>query len=197
MTRIKGLKRKISSGETRTETGGGSSRGCEDGLDSGSYNGTTNVDDSKLQKSIQVRCSPSRFVKVCSGLNDRFRNVVKAMVLGNLLEITSVHICHNLVAWLVENFNVDDRSLVLNGKIFTVNPALFEAVMGLGDGGEDFEQQGTADDVKLGRKGLREKCIYEQRYMSKIWKTTYRVGKDNLHDMKTKFIDYEKITYRI
>ncbi|EXB60965.1 hypothetical protein L484_007281 [Morus notabilis] len=170
MTRIKGLKRKISSGETRTETGGGSSRGCEDGLDSGSYNGTTNVDDSKLQKSIQVRCSPSRFVKVCSGLNDRFRNVVKAMVLGNLLEITSVHICHNLVAWLVENFNVDDRSLVLNGKTFTVNPALFEAVMGLGDGGEDFERQGTADDVKVRKEGVKggkeergKRCIYEQR----------------------------------
>ena len=104
---------------------------------------TTSVSNKKLN----VQCSPVRFGNMCAHLSERRRALVKDMGFGGLLEMASVHICHKLIMWMVDNFNEEDCSLTICGKTFVLTTELFGEVMGLSDGGDDFEQQGTDEEV--------------------------------------------------
>ena len=123
-------------------------------------NGSTRISldgsDRQSERSIQARCSPTRFVNLCTKLKNEFRTVVREMGFSSLLEMSSCTIFRPLVGWLIENFNTEDASLCVHGKTFILNASSFEMVMGVKDGGEDFEQEGSLDDVKRRRAAVRD-----------------------------------------
>ncbi|EXB22054.1 Sentrin-specific protease [Morus notabilis] len=113
---------------------------------------STSVSNQKLN----VRCSPLRFGKMCAHLSGRRRALVKGMGFGGLLEMASVHICHKLIMWMLDNFKEEDCPLTICGKTFVLTMELFGEVMGLSDGGDDFEQQGTDEEVINRKKEIMD-----------------------------------------
>ncbi|GMN56312.1 hypothetical protein TIFTF001_025435 [Ficus carica] len=102
------------------------------------------------------RCSPTRFVNLCTKLKEEFWKAISEMGFSSLLGMSSCGLFRPLVRWLIENFDVEDASLCVHGKRFVLTPSLFEMVMGVKDGGNDFEQVGHPDDVKRRRDAARD-----------------------------------------
>lgn len=129
---------------------GDCSSGWEERADGCSYEERTEVADDSTTKDVMVRCSPKRYARTCHGLKDECKNVVKEMGFGKLLEISGVNIsAANWFLWMVENINVEDRTLSICGKTFILTSELFAAVIGVSDGGEDLEQGTKRGKINL------------------------------------------------
>ncbi|GMN67512.1 hypothetical protein TIFTF001_036573 [Ficus carica] len=102
------------------------------------------------------RCSPTRFVNLCTKLKKEFWKAISEMGFSSLSGMSSCGLFRPLVGWLIENFDVEDASLCVHGKRFVLTPSSFEMVMGVKDGGNDFEQVGHPDDVKRRQDAARD-----------------------------------------
>ncbi|GMN67516.1 hypothetical protein TIFTF001_036575 [Ficus carica] len=78
------------------------------------------------------------------------------MGFSSLLEMSSCAIFRPLLGWLIEKFDVEDALLCVHGKRFILTPSSFEMVIGVKDGGQDFEQKGSKNDVKRRRDAVRD-----------------------------------------
>ena len=60
------------------------------------------------------RCSPTRFLRLCSHLDERKQQTIRDMQFRGLLSISCREVWHNLCLWLIEHFDVGLRKIELS-----------------------------------------------------------------------------------
>ena len=83
-------------------------------------------------KPLLTRCSQTRFLHLCSNINEGKQQAIHDMQFGGLLSFTCIEVRHSLCLWLIEHFDVGLRKIQLSPiHQLEVTPKVVNEVFGL------------------------------------------------------------------
>ena len=99
-----------------------------------------------------TRCSPTRFLRLCSQLDERKQEAIRDMNFGGLLSITCKEVRHNICLWLIERFDVGLRKIQLSSTHhLEVTPNVVNEIFGLPMHGRILQVSSNPSEHPFGR----------------------------------------------
>ncbi|KAI9169384.1 hypothetical protein LWI28_011531 [Acer negundo] len=84
-------------------------------------------------KTINTRCTPSRWCRIVKKLSKERKQVVYVLRFGNLLALDCGCLRLKICRWLVDNFDTKSSSIDIHGRRFMLNSSVFARVLGISD----------------------------------------------------------------
>ena len=109
-----------------------------------------------------TRCSLTRFLRLCSNLDERKQQAVRDMQFGGLLSITCKEVQHNLCLCLIKHFDVGLRKIQLSPiHQLEVTPEVVNELFGLPMHGRILQVSSNPSEHPFGRLRDCEDRLHE------------------------------------